>query len=108
MRVPLWLRLLQHDHRVSLSEERASRSHLPHFNELHYNLSKMISVHQMLRIENPEPRKVFTDPCKAHLLVKVNKRVVGQLQGLDGQQDGVPVAALYIRDETVDAFHCVE
>lgn len=43
-----------------------------------------------------------------HLLVKVNERVVGQLEGLDGQQDTVPVATFDVGDEAVDAFHRVE
>lgn len=44
----------------------------------------------------------------AHLLVEVNERVVGQLEGLDGQKDGVPVATVNVRYEAVDALHCVE
>lgn len=43
-----------------------------------------------------------------HLLIQVNQGLVGQLEGLDGLQDGVPVAAVYVGHEALDAVHRVE
>lgn len=43
-----------------------------------------------------------------NLLVEIDEYVVGKLKRLDGQQDGVPVAALDVGDEAVDALHRVE
>lgn len=57
----------------------------------------------MLLIEQENRAKL-----KSYLLIQIDKCVVGQLEGLDSQQDGVPVAAFYICNETVDALHCVE
>lgn len=43
-----------------------------------------------------------------HLLVQVNQGLVRQLEGLDGLQDGVPVAAVYVGHEALDAVHRVQ
>lgn len=83
MAVPFWLGLLQHDHRVGLSEERASCAHLPHFYELHYNLLKVDVIRQM----DIKPREALDQHPKTYLLIKVNEYVVGQLERFDCQQD---------------------
>lgn len=43
-----------------------------------------------------------------NLLVEIDQYVVGQFERLDGQEDRVPVAALDVADEAVDALHRVE
>lgn len=45
---------------------------------------------------------------EAHLLIEVNESVVGQFEGLDGQQNRVPVASVHVFNEAFDAFHGVE
>lgn len=43
-----------------------------------------------------------------NLLVEIDQYVVGQFERLDGQEHRVPVAALDVGDEAVDALHRVE
>lgn len=54
------------------------------------------------------PREAPAGQTEAHLLVEVDERVVRQLEGLDGQQNRVPVASVHVFDEAFDAFHGVE
>lgn len=76
---PLQLRLLQHDHGVCLSEEGARCSYLPHFNELHHHLLKRLELIRWCEIQNEEDNDNDNEQFKAHLLVKINKYVIGQL-----------------------------
>lgn len=44
----------------------------------------------------------------AHLLIQVYEGLIRQLEGLDGLQDGVPVAAVYVGHEALYAVHRVQ
>lgn len=102
--VSVWLGLLQHNHRVGLSEERTSGSRLPHFYQLHHDL---LSRSEMLMVRSTWG-DAPADQTEAHLLVEVNESVVRQLEGLDGHQNWVPVASVYVFYEAFDALHRVE
>lgn len=43
-----------------------------------------------------------------HLLIQVNQGFIRQLEGLDGLQDGVPVTAVNVSHEALDAVHRVQ
>lgn len=103
---PVGLRLLQHDHGVRLPEERTSGAHLPHLNELHHHLAERGS-RRSSRADASE-RDGRGGWRATNLLIEIDQYVVGQFERLDGQQDRVPVAALDVGDEAVDALHRVE
>lgn len=43
-----------------------------------------------------------------HLLIQVNQGFIRQLEGLDGLQDGVPVAAVDVGHKALNAVHRVQ
>lgn len=45
---------------------------------------------------------------KPHLFIKVYQSLIWQLEGLDGLQDCVPVAAVYVRHEALYTVHSVQ
>lgn len=49
-----------------------------------------------------------SEPGRPHLFIQVYQGLVGQLQGLDGLQDCVPVAAVDVGHEALYAVHRVQ
>lgn len=127
MDVSLRLRLLQHDHGVGLPEEGAGGAQLSQLDQLQhhlcqrensghvYSLKKLKATTAMTTSPGVTERSLAFKQCTdaavnlgPHLLIQVNQGLVGQLEGLDGLQDGVPVAAVYVGHKALDAVHRVE
>lgn len=125
MDVSLWLRLLQHDHGVGLPEKGTGGAQLSQLDQLQHHLCQRENsghVYSLKKLkatamtspgvsERSTAFKQCTDAAVnlgPHLLIQVNQGLVGQLEGLDGLQDGVPVAAVYVGHEALDAVHRVE
>lgn len=62
------------------------------------------STRHQAKSDNVQPRY----SAKTHLLIKVYEGLVWQLEGLDGLQDSVPVAAVDICHKALDTVHCVQ
>ena len=61
-----------------------------------------------MRVLNTRRYTLDNDLSKPYLFIKVYQGLVRQLEGLDGLQDGVPVAAVYICHKALNTVHGVQ